>query len=328
LHLPLTTAKSVFYVGCKDGGLGLMEFGLQMPILKLSLYRRLRLSEDRVTLAVMSDDIWVKDFEVVSAMITEQTGRAVPVDKVQDQATIASQRITKLSDTVQGRGCLTYVGNLGNFWLRGRSPGWMGRRFILSMKLRYNLIVTREYANRGRILEDSQSTWCRHGCEAIETQPHILQFCPKTKNARIKRHHKVVDLLVTRAANSGWSCETEVTFKKLDGSKLRPDIILRKGNETRVVDVTIAYEHDALALESADRRKRAKYSCLMDALLERYPETSVPLISGFVIGARGIWWNGNDALWAELKGTKSESRTICESVICGSGSMIKLFMDA
>ena len=326
LLLPKNFANELLYLRCKNGGLGLFRFSTQLPLLKLRLYQKLEKSDDPITVAIISDPVWKKDYERQRSVVERWTQRSF-VNVTRSKLDLEKTDLSNLSKKVQGFGALAFVNNPGNHWLNGMTPYWQGRQFITALRLRSNLIVTKEMVNRGRGLRGSPVLLCRHGCGLVESQAHILQKCYKVKHARIRRHHDVVDLVAGVARSKGIEVEREVTIDVANEQQVRPDLILRLDNALVVVDVTIVYEFSENSLEDAARTKREKYDCLKDILLRKNPTATNVEIEGFVVGARGAWHKGNDMLWLRIGGKRTGIRRVVESVMRNSCSMIQKFMN-
>lgn len=326
LELPRNFANELLYLRCKNGGLGIIQFASKLPLLKVNIYQKLLKSDDPVTASIIRDEVWSKDYERQRSAVERLTGqpiRSVPLSKRE----LETAYLSSLSRKVQGFGAQAFANNPGNFWLGGMTPGWQGRQCLTALRLRSNTIVTRESMNRGRVKKGDPRLLCRHGCRVVESQAHILQKCYKVKGARIERHHAVVKELSRVAKLSGMEVEEEKSIVKPDGSTIRPDLILRRDNCVSVVDVTIAYEFSEHSLREAAVTKTLKYDCLRDLLRERDPTVTTVSIEGFVVGARGSWYEGNDLLLKSLKISKV-SRKMVGIVLRASCSMISKFMDA
>lgn len=184
-------------------------------------------------------------------------------------------------------------------------------------------MATREMIHRGRGRHKSE-LMCRHGCKEVESQSHILQKCYKLKRARIKRHHEVVNLVAERALASGMTVDKEQVVQ-VSGKRFRPDLILRSGNSIRVVDVTIAYEFSETSLLDAEERKKVSYGVLKDTLLNKYQGSTTFTVEGFVVGARGAWYSGNDSLCKDIGLGIAWKRRLVKSVLGSATFMMNKF---
>ncbi|GCC33210.1 hypothetical protein chiPu_0011678 [Chiloscyllium punctatum] len=130
---------------------------------------------------------------------------------------------------------------------------------------------------------------------ANETISHISGRCPFVKNAQIKCHNEIADQLQKHVSKYGWTSYVEPRLFAKDGSLWKPDLIFRKDQKIVVVDVTVRYENDSKALETAWREKQEKYKHLYAEVRELTGGVD-PKYFGFVMGARGKWLDMNNRL--------------------------------
>ena len=323
LGMPDNLANEFFYVATKNGGLGLYEFSKKLPLLKLKLYTRLANSDD-ITREILRDEIWLKDVEVQRQAYRRLTGREY-VSALTGKQLLEERNITSLSKKVQGFGHRAFLSDrIGNEWLKGLTPRWQGRRFIKALRLRSNLVTTNEMRWRGN-RGTHELRLCRHGCKAVESQAHILQKCYKLKRARITRHHLIVEMVAQQALASGMTVEKELVVKMPDNTTLRPDLVVRRAGDLKVIDITVAYEFSEFSLSDAEVRKHVAYEKILDVLKRKYPETTTSSVQGFVLGARGAWSKENDPFCKEINGTVAWKRRLVRSVLDSSMSMMTKF---
>ena len=304
-----------FYLCCKNGGLGVYRFAHKLPLLKLDLFEKLAKSDDPVTACIMQDQLWTADVERQKKRFRAITGKEY--SKLTGKGDVERAQIVSLADKVQGFGSKAFVNDgVGNFWLNGYTPGWQGRRYLMALRLRSNLIKTREMRSRGRGWDIANRS-CRYGCNSIESQMHALQICPKVKNARIRRHHEVVDMVLKQARLAGIEAEKEVLIE-VAGKRLRPDLILRQDNALYVVDVTNS------RISRASRREKKS----VVRLPKRYAAYQVSgsrhsLCRRFCHRCQGR--EANNALCRIIKAGVGWKRRVVKSVIVGSLMMIKSY---
>ncbi|KAJ7986763.1 hypothetical protein DPEC_G00331760 [Dallia pectoralis] len=139
-----------------------------------------------------------------------------------------------MSLDVQGLGVQVFRGNrISNHWLAlPMEFGFKQRHYIASLQLRANVYPTCETLSRGR---STVAVACRHCVSGTETCPHILGQCPAVKNSRIRRHHKLCDLLAEEAESAGWRIIKEMVCRAPSGAQRRPDLVFVKGGEALVV---------------------------------------------------------------------------------------------
>jgi hypothetical protein len=95
-------------------------------------------------------------------------------------------------------------------------------------------------------------------CKTLpETLGHVVGQCTATKEARIRRHDEIVDILVNRLSN-----DKEVTIVKEakihTETVAKPDILFKRDGRVFVVDVTIRHE-DGDSMTNGRRDKLEKY---------------------------------------------------------------------
>ena len=95
--------------------------------------------------------------------------------------------------------------------------------------------------------------------------------------------------------------------------------------ETALVDVTIAYEFSETSLLDAEERKKVSYGVLMDTLLNKYQGSTTFTVEGFVVGARGEWYSGNDSLCKEIGLGIAWKRRLVKSVLGSATFMMNKF---
>ncbi|XP_049895677.1 uncharacterized protein LOC126387169 [Epinephelus moara] len=230
----------------------------------------------------------------------------------------------------QGRGIRMFEADrVSNCWLVDpHSGGFTPGRYIAALQLRANVFPTRESAGRGRLSSDALCRYCRG---SPETCSHILGACPKVKLGRIRRHHKVCDLIETEAQSYGWSVMREVRWTLPSGGILAPDLVFTKGDLALVVDVTIRYELNDDSLEEARLEKVTKYRPLVPVLLREVSTVQRVQVIGFPVGARGKWPSNNDTFLKTLglKRTRrlSFAKLISRRTLLYSLDVLREFMD-
>lgn len=91
-----------------------------------------------------------------------------------------------------------------------------------------------------------------------EMIPHISGQCYKTKDARIKRHNRVVLAVIDKVVKLGWKALVEPHLRNSRGELRKTDIIFTK-DDAVVVDVTVRWKDNAKSLEQAHREKVTYY---------------------------------------------------------------------
>ena len=183
--------------------------------------------------------------------------------------------------------CHFYSAN--NWSFNGTGMQFCDWRFI--HHARTNTLPTNDVKNRW---SDASPT-CRqcHSPANSETLPHIICHCKPNMTAITDRHDRVLKRLVN-AIHKG-----EVTIDKtIPGTPglNRPDIVVREGNKVLIIDIC-PFKSDDNSLSNAAQRKVDKYNYLIEHFAN---ENKVAKVFGFVVGALGAWYDGNEKVLDEL----------------------------
>jgi len=103
------------------------------------------------------------------------------------------------------------------------------------------------------------------------------------------RHNAIV-ARVKKAASTIFEVLSE--NQVLGNQSLRLDLVLKKGPNIYIVDVTIPFDNRLEAFKAAANEKRVKYEQLRAEMADSYNCTAV--VIPFVVGALGSWDPGND----------------------------------
>ena len=164
---------------------------------------------------------------------------------------------------------------------------------------------------------DVKSRWsdaspvCRrcHSQNVNETLPHIICHCKPNMTTITARHDRILNRLVN-SIHLG-----EVTIDQVvpgaPGINC-PDIVVKSGNKVTIIDITCPFENDDCSLEMAAQRKVNKYEYLVDHFQKQNQDAKV---FGFVVGALGAWYNGNENVLDELQ-INRRYRTLFRKLCC------------
>lgn len=100
---------------------------------------------------------------------------------------------------------------------------------------------------------------------------------------RTKQHNKIVEW-ICKAAGDRWSIYKQT--EPIGRDRLKPDIILIKGTEAVIIDVTCPFENGPVALNIARQNKIEKYTNLMNEMLSwhRFERVSIkPIFIGSLV---------------------------------------------
>lgn len=140
-----------------------------------------------------------------------------------------------------------------NNWVTDGTSFLTGGDFIQAVQVRGNLLPSVERATRGRRKE---LPLCEAGCNAVSSLAHISQSCTRTHRLRTARHDSIVDFLRKALERNGYLVLVEPIIKTSHGDR-KPDLVIVREAECRVVDVTIT--SDVFTMARAYDQKVAYY---------------------------------------------------------------------
>ena len=88
-------------------------------------------------------------------------------------------------------------------------------------------------------------------------------------------------------------------------SPLRPDLVVTRGDNVTMVDVTVAFENRPEALRAAAADKERKYAPLVEELRRQGKTASVHAL---VLGSLGTWVRGNEGTLRQLRVSRVYAR--------------------
>lgn len=150
-------------------------------------------------------------------------------------------------------------------------------------RARLGLVPLNAYTRGGA----SNNKGCRRCRWRAETLPHVLNHCHMQLNT--KRHDLIIKRL-KKAAVGRWTVYRE--NQTVDSSDLRPDLVLKKGNQFLIIDVTCPFENGPGVFSAARREKVDKYTNLANNL-KTNTGCSVD-VEAIVVGSLGSWDPKND----------------------------------
>lgn len=269
LRLPDDTPKAFFHAKVCDGGLGVPALRWSAPLLRMNRLSRIfkHLDESNVF-----DDFITSELAICRKRL--RLDGAMTLTKADH---ISKMWADRLKNAIDGKG-LAEASKVpqASRWVAEPSKLLSGRDFINALKIRFNAWPTRSRTSRGR---EGQDRSCRAGCAGPETLNHILQQCPRTHNARIKRHDAVVNYLMRSAAQKGFEVEKEVRYNTTSHGVLKPDLVITKARKALILDVQVVT--DSYDLDHPHRNKVNKYrkAELLQKIRERTGKDEVDVTS-------------------------------------------------
>jgi hypothetical protein len=128
---------------------------------------------------------------------------------------------------------------------------------------------------------------CRF-CDGVETQNHVIGFCPHGALLRDSRHNHIRSLIAEALEKSGLKVHQEVHCIMSSGSTGRIDIIAinEKKKLGYIIDPTVRMENVSSQPEDVHKEKVKIYTPSIDFFKEKYNLKSIEII-GLFVGSRG-----------------------------------------
>ena len=262
LHLPHDVPQPFFHARAVDGGLGIPELQVQIPLMRRarveSLFNRASWTYDPVLSAVIGRS---------KALLKERKrffdGVACYEKSVTDRTDQGRATAAALYRSCDGCG-LADTGQVPsvNRWVNSGTCVLSGRSFINALHVRAGCLYTKVRAGRGRTSESSGTDGAGMMCEVCpcrrESLAHVVQQCPRSAHARTERHNTVLKLLSKGLTDKGFTVEAEPAIKTDQGIR-RPDVVAYRPGETAVIiDVTVVADLPG-ELPDSHARKCRKY---------------------------------------------------------------------
>ncbi|KAG8184378.1 hypothetical protein JTE90_006781 [Oedothorax gibbosus] len=197
----------------------------------------------------------------------------------------------------------------GNQFLRtGENIRFCDWRFI--HKARLNLCSLN--AQRHSSPQEEVDRSCRRCDHQYENLHHVVSSCRPLLHLRTKRHDAVLERLV-RARRRG--LRVMGRNQDVDGSGLRPDLVLTQGDTAILIDVAVPYENRISAFSTTRRDKAAKYTQVCNNLRRSFANVHNESI---IVGALGSWDRANDSVLRKFVNKRYANklrRLICTDVL-------------
>ncbi|XP_022166275.1 uncharacterized protein LOC111030878 [Myzus persicae] len=130
---------------------------------------------------------------------------------------------------------------------------------------------------------------CRRCGYINESLAHVVDHCMRYTALYLARHNAIVTR-IKKAASTKFEVLSENQVVGNQG--LRPDLVLKKGPNIYIVDVTVPFDNRLAAFEAAAAEKKSKYEHLRTELAAQHG--CEVLVMPFIVGALGSWDPGND----------------------------------
>ncbi|KAG8171475.1 hypothetical protein JTE90_003315 [Oedothorax gibbosus] len=249
----------------------------------------------------------------ISATFQEKTLQ--PADRRMLQRSIKtvirSERALKLHEYPSQGIAMECVANSkwGNQFIRtGENIRFCDWRFI--HKARLNLCSLN--AQRRSSHQEEIDKSCRRCGHHTENLHHVVSTCRPLLHLRTKRHDAVLDRLI-KARRRGFRVMGR--NQDVDGSSLRPDLVLTQGDTAILIDVAVPYENRLTAFANTRRDKAAKYVQVCNNLRRTFANVHNEAI---IVGALGSWDRANDKVLRKFVNKRFANklrRLICTDVL-------------
>lgn len=344
LHLAPSTCDGLIYCRNRDGGLGVIRMSRMIPTIQAQRILRTSKSNDHwsrlATGKSLARSEWQRLWQRAGGDPAEAPGLEARIETSEASPQHVRRRPPGLGDwrqdeilawmglQVQGVGVSEFRGDrISNSWLaEPTSVGFRQRHFIAGLKLRSNTYPTREFLARGR---NKDGAACRRCSARLESCSHILGQCPYVQGSRVRRHHKICDLLAIEAERAGWKAIREFRLQTTDGGLKIPDLVCTKAGVALVLDVTVRFELAPDTLELAAKEKVNYYRPFADQIATSVG-AGVVKVMGFPVGARGKWPTCNNKVLSEFGLSryrqKSFAKLVSRRTLLYSLDMLRDFM--
>lgn len=312
LYIPHDTPTAYIHAPIRTGGLGIFEMAIRIPIIRFKRYSRF------VNASSMAEYIretsFFKNMEESFGSILETNG----VSKVEDEA-IAKIYINALDKKLCTKGLTaSYECRPSRAWLASKSDEVTPSDFIKYNQVSSNSLPTLARRNWGR--QGEQNVECRHGCGSRETAHHILQECSLAHGMRVKRHNRVVELIVDSLKRNEHNSlvEEEPKFQTSEGMR-KPDLVIisSNGEDALVIDVQVTGRFE---LGQRNAEKASKYEKIVGftGLVKHQYKVKKVSYAAVTISYVGIMEKSSAKLLKKLGVSNNALHMMTTSVLRGS----------
>lgn len=314
-NLPNDVPVAYIHASIRDGGLGILAMRTLGPLLRMNRLANLELPGFEGEVEAIS--FIAKEIDMASRRLNMHNTN-ISTRKDMDQ-----YWKTRLTGMCDGHG-LREAGDVPNShrWVREPTRLLSGHDFIMCLKTRINALPCLSRTSRGRPEKDRA---CRGGCQAQETNNHVLQQCHRTHAARIARHDSVVSYMARNLSNKSQKVWVESRYNTTIGLQ-KPDIVAIDKGVATILDVQVVT--DSINTNQANRTKKIKYSNepLHAKIREQNPEVKDIRVLPLTVNWRGVWSRdaASDLIAAKMI-RKNELALISTRVLIGSYSCFKQF---
>lgn len=308
LYFPKDLPNAYLYAAVNDGGLGIFNLALQVPLIKKSRLQRFLNTENTVAQSLKQSQFIKRQLEWCDKQLAH-VGENVTKHRL---SCFWRDMLHNMVDTKDLKGAR--IDDASNSWVANRAHDISGQDYIHYHHIKAGCLPSRARTARGR---DERDRFCRAGCRVSETNYHIIQQCQRTHGGRCFRHDRIVDMLYTHFNNRA-DCKVirEPRFKTSLGLR-KPDLLISQHNKTTVLDVQIV---SGRSMERDHEQKCSKYRSVpgLDTLIMRKCATSTIEFQACTISFKGLIEKDTSKLLDKLKITKELRHLMVTSVLRGA----------
>jgi len=136
---------------------------------------------------------------------------------------------------------------------------------------------------------------CRRCGHTTESLAHVVNHCMRYTSLYMARHNALIARL-KKAATGKYTVISE--NQAIGSQRLRPDLVLRRGNTTLIIDATVPFDNRMKAFKEAADEKVSKYEELRKEIAVDAPGEVT--VHPFIVGSLGSWDPANDVLVRKL----------------------------
>lgn len=301
LYFPKDLPTAYLYARVRDGGLGVFNLSLQVPLIKKMRLMRFINSEFETAQSIRQSQFVKRQLEWCDE-------RLVSVG-----TNVTRERLSKYwRDVLYG---MVDTNDLKDASKDSASNSWVVDRaheYIHYHHIRAGCLPSKARTARGR----ERDRLCRAGCVASETNYHIVQQCQRSHGGRCLRHDRIVDMLYSNLNNRA-NCKVirEPRFKTVDGLR-KPDLLISKGNKTIVVDVQVVGGRDMKRdyLQKCNKYREVRG---LDTLIKRKCMSNTVEFQSITISFKGLIEESSSKLLDQLGSNEQLRSLMVTSVLRG-----------
>lgn len=315
LRLPGDCPNGYFHAYIEDGGLGIQPIRYKTMLDRLARLQKLMRSSYIVGLE--AGKYLERQISIAENRLKDAENRVIKTN------TALREFLREfLYRSVDGRPLSSSSAVGGQHrWVGEPTRFLSGADYINCIRARIAALPTASRVARGRLKEKR----CRAGCGDVETLNHVLQFCHRTHDSRLKRHDAVVSYIRKGLEKKGYAVSEEPEYL-IEDRKYKPDLVATKEGRTVVVDAQVLGDQRDMRLAHEDKiRKYGGVPALRRKIREA---TSAELIkfTSVTLNWRGLW--SKDSVGDLLQEgiiMQKDVKTISSRVLIGALSGWRMF---